>query len=136
MPLDLLYFALTLYGEARGENDASKRAIAWIIQNRFSKKMGEKSYQAVVLKKSQFSCWKKSDPNYKKLRHPGKNGTSSDKKSWQKCKIIIEEIRNAPKNKNPIPEVYNYFSGKPKLRWQKKYFDIPGVPHFHFVKLK
>src|SRR5579862_6752526 len=39
LPLDHLYFSLTLYGEARGENDAGKRAIAWIIQNRFSKKM-------------------------------------------------------------------------------------------------
>jgi len=136
MSLDSLYFSLTVYGEARGENDASKRAIAWIIQNRSTKKLGGNSYQKIVLRKSQFSCWKESDPNYKKLKHPGKDGTSSDKKAWQKCKIITKEVRNAPKNKNPIPEVYNYFSGKPKLRWQNHYFDLPGVPHFHFVKFK
>ena len=133
--LDHLYFALTLYGEARGENEKSKYAIAWIIQNRFAKKRGGNSYQAIVLRKSQFSCWKESDHNHKKLRAPGKDDIS-DKNSWKKCKSIIEEVRNAPKDKNPIPEVYNYFSGEPKLKWQKKYFDLPGIPHFHFVKLK
>src|SRR5207253_3445521 len=92
MLLDHLYFALTLYGEARGENDASKRAIAWIIQNRFMKKKGTVSYQKIVLRKSQFSCWKKSDPNHKKLQHPGKDGTLSDTKAWPKCKTIAEEI--------------------------------------------
>ena len=136
MLLDHLYFALTLYGEARGENDTSKRAIAWVIQNRFTKKMGGNSYQAIVLRKSQFSCWKKSDPNHEKLKHPGKDGTPSDKNAWQKCKTITKEVRNASKDKNPIPEVCHYFSGEPKLKWQKKYFDLPHVPHFHFVKLK
>lgn len=136
LPLDHLYFALTVYGETRGENDTSKKAIAWVIKNRFEKKMGGKSYKEIVLRKSQFACWKKSDPNYAKLRHPGKDGTPSDKKSWQQCKIIIEEIKNAQKNTNPIPEIYHYFSGKPNRRWQKKYFDLPGIPHFHFVKLK
>jgi len=99
------------------------------------KKKGGNSYQAIVLRKSQFSCWKEKDPNHKKLRAPGKDDIS-DKNSWQKCKSIIEEVRNAPKDKNPIPEVYNYFSGEPKLKWQKKYFDLPNIPHFHFVKLK
>lgn len=105
MLLDHLYFALTLYGEARGEKDTSKRAIAWVIQNRFTKKMGGNSYQAIVLRKNQFSCWKESDPNHKKMRHPGKDGTPSDRNAWQKCKSITEEVRNAPKNKNSLPEV-------------------------------
>jgi hypothetical protein len=33
--LDMLYFALTIYGEARDQNDASMRAIAWVILNSF-----------------------------------------------------------------------------------------------------
>jgi hypothetical protein len=74
--LDHLYFALTVYGEARGENDASKYAIAWIIQNRF-KKTTVNTYQKVVLRKTQFSCWNKKDPNYEKLTHPGKDGSSA-----------------------------------------------------------
>lgn len=41
IPFDHLFFVLTVYGEARGENAASRRAIAWIIRNRFSKKKGK-----------------------------------------------------------------------------------------------
>lgn len=77
----------------------------------------------------------RSDPNYEKLKHPGKND-SVDNSAWQRIKIIVKEVQNAPKNKNPIPGVYNYFSGKPKKKWQKHYFDLPGVPMFHFVKFK
>ena len=51
--LDLLYFALTMYGESRNQNEASRRAIAWIIQNRFEKSEG-KSYQQVVLEEASF----------------------------------------------------------------------------------
>jgi hypothetical protein len=134
VPLDLLYFALTVYGEARNQNDASKHAIAWIVQNRF-KKSGNNSYQKIVLRRTQFSCWMPSDPNYGKLKHPGKDG-SADNSSWQRIKIIVKEVQNAPENKNPIPGVCNYFSGKPKKKWQEHYFDLPGVPNFHFVKFK
>lgn len=132
MPLDHLYFALTVYGEARGENEASKRAIAWIIRNRFDKS-GKNSYQQVVLRRSQFSCWWRNDKNFEKLKHPGKS-SPSDKKSWQQIKKIIEEVNNAPQTQNPLPGVYFYFSGKPKKRYQAHYFDIPGISHFHFVK--
>lgn len=135
MSLDHLYYALTVYGEARSENEASMRAIAWIIKNRFNK-AGKKSYQQVVLRKTQFSCWLKSDKNYQKLIHPGKNGYSSDKKSWLQIKKIVEEVYSAPKNQNPVPGVYCYFSGKPKKNYQHNYFNIPGIPNFHFVKPK
>ena len=51
MKLDLVYFALTIYGESRDQNDASRRAIAWIIQNRLERS-GKKSYQKVVLRRA------------------------------------------------------------------------------------
>jgi len=60
--LDQLYFALTLYGEARGENDASKRAIAWIIQNRFSKKWVETPIRQLYSGKVSFPAGKKVTP--------------------------------------------------------------------------
>ncbi len=98
--------------------------------------MGGDTYQEIVLRKNQFSCWRISDPNHEKFKNPGKDGTVLDKKAWEECKLIIEDIKSAPQSKNPIPEVYHYFSGEPKLKWQKKYFDLPHVPHFHFVRLK
>ena len=78
----------------------------------------------------------KGDPNYEKLKHPGKDGTPADKTAWEACKIIMEQVQHADQRKNPLPGVYNYFSGPPKLKWQKNYFDLPDIPHFHFVKLK
>lgn len=140
LPFDHLFFVLTVYGETRGENAVSQKAIAWIIRNRFNKKTFGDSYRNIVLKPLQFSCWSKGDKNYKMLQHPGKNGKSAhqkeaDKKAWQKCKNTFEEIFYASETENPLPEIYHYFSGPPKKRWQEKYFDLPNVPHFHFVKL-
>ena len=43
--LDHLYYALTVYGEARNQNTASRRALAWIIRNRMTKKKWGDSYQ-------------------------------------------------------------------------------------------
>lgn len=66
-----LYFSLTIYGEARSENEASKRAIAWIIRNRLTKKRWGDLYRTIVLKPAQFACWRKTDPNYKKNADTG-----------------------------------------------------------------
>lgn len=140
LSFDHLFFVLTLYGEARGENASSRRAIAWVIRNRFTKKIFGDSYRGIVLKPLQFSCWRKNDPNYKVLQNPGKNGKSkyekqSDQQAWQRCKETFREVFNAPESDNPIPQVCHYFSGPPQHRWQEKYFNLPDVPHFHFVKL-
>jgi hypothetical protein len=114
LPLDFIYFALTIYGESRNQNDTSRRVIAWIIRNRFEK-AGSKSYQRVVLRRTQFSCWMKSDPNYEKMEHPGEEGPA-DKRAWQKIKIIAKEVGYASKKENPIPGIYHYFSGRPKKK--------------------
>jgi N-acetylmuramoyl-L-alanine amidase len=64
--------ARTLYGEARGEGVAGQIAVAWTIRNRVEMDLhndgkpdwwGE-GYAGVCLKKYQFSCWNKNDPNF------------------------------------------------------------------------
>jgi spore germination cell wall hydrolase CwlJ-like protein len=136
IPLDHLYYALTIYGEAGGENAASKRAIAWIIRNRMAKKRWGDSYQEIVVRPSQFNCWNRKDANYPRLQRPGQDN-SADKTAWEESIQIIKEVHNALEKDNPIPGVCNYFSGEPnkKIPWEKNYFNLPGVPHFHFVKL-
>lgn len=136
IPLDHLYYALTIYGEAGGENAASKRTIAWIIRNRMAKKRWGDSYQKIVVRPSQFNCWNRKDANYARLQRPGQDN-SADKTAWKESIQIIKEVHNAPEKDNPIPGVCNYFSGEPnkKIPWEKNYFNLPGVPHFHFVKL-
>jgi len=57
--------ALTVLGEARGESDVGKAAIAHVIVNRMAKKNA--SMSDTTLAKWQFSCWNANDPNAKFL---------------------------------------------------------------------
>ena len=87
MQLDLLFLALTVYGETAMENIASKKAVAWVIRNRCNISNIPKKYREIVLKRKQFSCWLKSDPNYKRMQRPGKHDPI-DQRSWQECKFV------------------------------------------------
>jgi N-acetylmuramoyl-L-alanine amidase len=136
--LDNLFMALTVYGESRMEPIESRKIIAWIIRNRRTQSTKKLNYREVVHKVNQFSCWRKSDPNYKRLQNPGKHDPI-DMRSWQECKIIAEEVINDAEKNNPIPGICHYFSGPPDIKkhpWQKNYFDLPNIPNFHFVRLK
>lgn len=57
---DLEIFALTVYGEARGEKVEGQIAVANVIKNRC---VAGKTYKDVCLAPYQFSCWNKNDPN-------------------------------------------------------------------------
>lgn len=62
------YMARTAWGEARGEGATGMQAVINVIMNRV--KAGSwygATPKEVCLKKSQFSCWNKNDPNYSKL---------------------------------------------------------------------
>ena len=73
---DVDVLARTIYGEARGElykyGIASLIAIANVIYNRYKKKFGL-SIEEICLKKYQFSCWNKNDPNYEKIKSVNEN---------------------------------------------------------------
>ena len=56
--------ALTIFGEARGEEVSGQVAVGCVIRNR---KDNRSTYQEVCLKPLQFSCWNTSDPNYELL---------------------------------------------------------------------
>lgn len=57
--------AITILGEARGESETGKSAVAHILVNRMAKKSASMSDTALA--KWQFSCWNKDDPNRKFL---------------------------------------------------------------------
>lgn len=71
MEIDVL--ARTLWGEARGEGKAGMEAVAAVILNRVEIAKNLRGYWwgnnviQVCQKPFQFSCWNKSDPNFKKL---------------------------------------------------------------------
>jgi spore germination cell wall hydrolase CwlJ-like protein len=65
---DAQLLAVCLYGEARGESDCGKIAVASTIKERV--KQGGwygLGYKGVILKPYQFSCFNCSDPNFTKL---------------------------------------------------------------------
>ncbi len=98
------YLARTIYGEARGENTASKKAVAWVIRNRVEAPAYGRSYEEVVLRPYQFSCWNKNDPNYPKISSPDMGG-----RAWYECLGIAYTVYYAPRELNPLPEVYHFY---------------------------
>lgn len=65
--------ARTLWGEARGEGPKGMEAVASVILNRVQVAEAKGGYWwgkdiiSVCQKPYQFSCWNRSDPNYKQL---------------------------------------------------------------------
>lgn len=72
MEVDVL--ARTLWGEARGEGTQGMHAVANVVMNRVRTAQQHGSYWwgnnviQVCQKPYQFSCWNRSDPNFKKLQ--------------------------------------------------------------------
>ena len=73
---DLEALARTIYGEARGESQRGREAVACVILNRVNADLhddnkpdwwGEGVYD-VCTKPWQFSCWLEDDPNREKIR--------------------------------------------------------------------
>jgi spore germination cell wall hydrolase CwlJ-like protein len=65
--------ARTMWGEARGQGSLGLQAVACVILNRvrIARERGDMWWGNTIIqvcqKPYQFSCWNKSDPNYKKL---------------------------------------------------------------------
>jgi N-acetylmuramoyl-L-alanine amidase len=71
--LEIDTLARTLWGEARGEGTDGMQAVAHVILNRVAVAQRHGKYWwgnniiQVCQKPYQFSCWNRSDPNFKKL---------------------------------------------------------------------
>lgn len=72
--LEIDVLARTLWGEARGEGTAGMEAVAQVILNRVKVAEERGRYWwgnniiQVCQKPYQFSCWNRSDPNFRKLQ--------------------------------------------------------------------
>jgi spore germination cell wall hydrolase CwlJ-like protein len=55
--------ALTLLGEARGEEIEGRAAVGCVIRQRVLDDRWPDDYKGVCLQRSQFSCWNLGDPN-------------------------------------------------------------------------
>lgn len=68
----------TVWGEARGESEEGRLAVAHVLLNRWrsGKWFARATLAATCQRKWQFSCWNEGDPNRPKLEAltPGDNG--------------------------------------------------------------
>ena len=71
--MEIETFARTMWGEARGEGSIGMQAVACVILNRVRVSEEQHGFWwgdniiQVCQKPYQFSCWNKSDPNFKQL---------------------------------------------------------------------
>jgi N-acetylmuramoyl-L-alanine amidase len=102
---DILIGALTVYGEARGDTQEGKVALAHTILNRANAKkwwgkgngedIQDHTVKAVCFKDKQFSCWNLTDPNEKTLLKMYRAGLSHSitDKSFRAClKALIDAV--------------------------------------------
>ena len=72
--IEIDVLARTLWGEARGEGPIGMEAVACVVLNRAAVAQERGSYWwgnniiQVCQKPYQFSCWNRSDPNFRKLQ--------------------------------------------------------------------
>ena len=64
---ELTMLALCVWGEARGEPNLGKSAVAHVVMNRWRLGTFGKTLRDVLLKPKQFSCFNADDPNRKKM---------------------------------------------------------------------
>ncbi|MGH8473223.1 MAG: cell wall hydrolase [Gammaproteobacteria bacterium] len=89
---DLLDAARTVYGEARGESDEGKRAVAYVIANRAQSYPPDrgKSLAEICRRRAQFSCWNEGDPNRARVQ-----GMRLDDMHLCACLIAVVEALSA-----------------------------------------
>ena len=98
---DLGALTRVVYGEARGESDEGKKAVAWTVINRH-KKSG-KSIQFEATKKSQFCCY---------------SGEMKETNARDKCKQIADDAIKGI-NSDPTGGATFFYSGNNVPSWAK-----------------
>ena len=102
--VDLDTAARTLWGEARGEPDESKRAIVWIMRTRAERGGWYGSDLSSVCKMPfQFTCRNRQNPNRKKLL-----ALSHANPEYIACRSIVESVMAEEPAKNPTQEATHF----------------------------
>lgn len=125
-PVDVL--ARTIYGEARSEGLAGMQAVASVVLNRVARGRYGTGIVGVCLRPYQFSCWLKSDPNYKKLTSP-----SIDDKWFTEClKVAEQAVRGDLEDNTKGATHYHTTAIRPK--WAAKMTYLGTIGHHKFYK--
>jgi spore germination cell wall hydrolase CwlJ-like protein len=124
--------ALTVYGEARGEGDQGKIAVAWVIKNRADNpRWWGSNISEVCLKPSQFSCWNPGDPNRKLLEAPRTRRTKAFSGCWY---TVFHVLRGVPEDPTDHADHYCTLSSSP--HWAKGKSPVATIGNHHFYRLE
>ena len=113
---DLWKVAQACWGEARGEAEMGRIAVAYVIRNRrdFHARWKNKSLYGIATAPYQFSCFNVGDPNKAKL-----DNISVDDEMFCSCLLIAISVISG-KAINPIGYSTHYFAlGSKEPGWAK-----------------
>jgi N-acetylmuramoyl-L-alanine amidase len=106
--------ARCIYGEARGESELGKIAVAHVVMNRVKGRAWfGKTVHGVILKPFQFSCFNHDDPNCRVLSEP-----EIINRSMLECQRVADDAL-AGKSVDPTAGSTHYYSGDKEPRWVK-----------------
>jgi len=105
---DILVVAGTIFGEARGESLQVKLAVGLVIRNRVQSPVTwwGNSWKKVCLKKWQFSCWLKQDPNREKILEPMSYEAAA---VWFDCLLIARLVMDPAFIQNDFGGATHYY---------------------------
>lgn len=123
---DVEIMAKTIWGEARGECELGKKAVACVILNRLISKAWYSAPSAalVCLKKLQFSCWNANDPNSQKI----------NKLNYIELKPYIQIVRDAVRDGDCTGGATHYHTDKIMPSWAKGAELTAVIGHHLFYK--
>ena len=130
--LDLDIAARTVWAEARGESDAGKLAVAWVIRTRAEtrKKDGSPYWwgdgiAGVCKKPWQFSCWNQNDPN-----RDGLLSLKTDSVGYQQALTAVALALVS--NEDPTDGANHYHTKEVEPHWSEgQPFKIIGNHRFY-----
>lgn len=126
--------ARTIYGEARGENDDGKQAIANVVMNRVAfydehEHFGLGSVASACKAPYQFSCWNQNDPNCEVI-----SSITSDDSVFAQCQQIAEDAINGLLDDLTNGATYYYVTGSPEPKWAIGHTPCAIIGHHQFYK--
>ena len=92
---DILICARTVWGEARGEDQEGRLAVAHVMVNRWRTRVGQfakdDTLATACLRHVQFSVWNEGDPNFQKMQSVDVND-----REFRQCLVAVLQALDEP----------------------------------------
>lgn len=122
-----------IYGEARGETESGKRAVAWVVKNR-AKKGGwyGHSINSVILKPWQFSCFNMNDPNREKII--AQINSSKPNEDFKICLQVAKDVLGGLTIDETFGATHYYNPAICNPTWAKTMIETAKIGNHKFLK--